>query len=881
MACLVLLNEDGSTVVHELRKERTIIGSKLDSDLVVPASGVSRHHASITRTEDGYLLEDLGSTNFTFVDENEIQSYPLCDETVFSLGKKVYILFLERRDEKKIERFVQRYRKKERTRAATFDNTTSIFTKVLPKTVKELEALIEVGATITSVLDLQEVLNLIIDKMLSLMKADRGFIMLLEKGRLVPKAARNMEKELADEERLSFSHSFARKVIEKGEVLISTNVAEDPRYKSESIISQRIISIMGAPLKVHQETIGCIYIDAKEQRRYFSDTDASFFSALANQAAIAIQNASLAEKLKKHQRFLEQTNLQLQRSLEKLIEANIKIDRKMKEISALYDLSRSLNMTDDQDSVLKLVLERSREVLGTERAVLLMYSDREDGFVPLLSSGGGGCSIEGALPADRGITGRVALGKKGLIVNNPEEYPDEECPELKGGEIRQLMCVPLLVGNECTGILGVMNSRTDKGFSEEDLNLLTSMANLAAASIEKFRLYKQRLYQEKLNQEMEDAMKVQQLLLPRELPYLPQFTFTAKYAVANKVGGDYYDFIQLPQERLAVVIADVSGHDIASAIVMAMGRDMVRMGFERTLSPARILAMTSERLKGDTQASRYITMFIGVINPEDSTLTYSNAGHNYPLLLRKGSDEFIHLKTGGFPLGLVEDYSYEEETLRLDEGDLLVLYTDGLIEAQSADGEMFQLSRLEKLVLHTRDKKLHEMAEEIYETALRFHGAETLEDDFTFVAIKKVNPPAPMRFKVPSDMALIGPAVERVCSYARTNDIPVDEFHLNLVVKEAVTNAMEHGNSFDRRKSVHITAEVREGRLVVRVRDEGSGYDPAAVLKRARRNNREKSFSERGRGLIIIHEYCDEVGYNEDGTEITLVLSPGGNRRGN
>jgi sigma-B regulation protein RsbU (phosphoserine phosphatase) len=862
---LVLLNEDKSTTTIELKKQVTTLGSKPDNDLVAPMKGVSRHHAHILLRDGQYILEDLDSTNFVFVNNQQVERHNLKDGTTFTLGDYAPVLFIDRLDETRIQKFVH-----DNAQETEAKHTTRIIHKALPKTVKELEILIEVGSHINSTLDLKQVLEIIIDKTLTLIRAERGFIMLLESDTLVPKIARNMEAELIDDQRYAFSKSFAKKVIEKKELIISTNVAEDPRYKSQSIISHRILSIMCAPLKVQEEVIGCLYVDIRESTRYFSERDAAFFSALANQAAIAIANARLTENLKMNQIFLEQTNAQLQKSLEKLIETNLKLERQRTELGVLYDVSRSINMAPDMDSILKSMLSKTRDLLGAERGSLMMYDEKLGGLVVRLVDGAK--VMPGApvvLKLGEGVAGTVAKMGKGIVVNEGARDKRFKHLFMRDSDVRQMICVPLISNDNCIGVINLVNSKKNKDFTKDDLNLMTSIANLAAVSIEKFRFYQEKLNQEKLNLEIEDAQKVQQLLLPRSMPTFPSFEFSAKYALANRVGGDYYDFIAIDEHRLAVVIADVSGHDIASALVMAMGRNLVRTFFDIHRDPAQILSKTSMVLRQDTQSSRYITMFLGILDSRDMTLVYSNAGHNYPLYLQAGASEFTSLAVGGFPLGLVDDYEYNQETIQLKAGDLLILYTDGLIEAQSPSGEMFELRRLERIIKEYQSNPIEELANTIYEKALEFTQKEKLQDDFTFVAIRTKSASKELHFSFPSRLEEVTPQVNRITAFVQSNGFFLDDkFNLILVLKEVLTNAIEHGNKFELEKHVAVSVIPTHKDLTIIVRDQGNGFNLYKVFS----ENKKNLFKERGRGLIIINEYADKVEFNEKGNEIRVIF---------
>lgn len=741
MPFVILLNQDGTTTSFTMQ-ETLSLGARKDNDVVVALKGISRRHAKIEREGDACFVEDLNSTNFVFINDEQVQRQQLQDGDTISLGDYAYLLWLEDLEPARVEAWVHARTTQEDTKNP-LDETTRIYHKDLPKTIRELEALIEVGAQLSRISNTDQVLSDTLEKVLGLMQADRGFIMLLDDdGVLKPSIARNMEvdeDEVLDGEG-QYSRSFAAKVIEQKRTLVSTNVAEDPRFQSESIISQRILSIMAAPLLCADQLLGCLYIDVKESIRYYSDEDAAFFTALANQAAIAIENARLTNSLTKHQAHLEQTNQQLQDSLQKELETNHKLDRKVGEISALYEASRKLNEASDVSSVMQKILEQTRHVVRCERASLMMYDRNHEAYITRLVKG-----LEAKAPPEltrlrsgEGIAGAAVQARQGVIANLGHKDPRFQARNERDQHIRSLMSVPLVSGSgdRIYGVINLVNAESQEGFRQEDLELVNSLATLASVSIDKFNGLRAMLEQEKHNQEIEDAHKVQTMLLPRGTPNNPHFEFAAQYILANRVGGDYYDFIPIGGGRIALVIGDVSGHDIASALVMAMGRNLIRTLFEHYEKPSEVLAKTSSVLRRDTHASRYITMFLAVLDPNTMTMTYSNAGHNYPLWLTKGSTSFANLEAGGFPLGLVDDFNYMEDTVPLTPGDLLILYTDGLIEAQAPSGEMYALERLEHSIMEIREQSCQDITRHVYSQVSTFLGSSKLQDDLTFVTMR-------------------------------------------------------------------------------------------------------------------------------------------------
>jgi serine phosphatase RsbU (regulator of sigma subunit) len=370
----------------------------------------------------------------------------------------------------------------------------------------------------------------------------------------------------------------------------------------------------------------------------------------------------------------------------------------------------------------------------------MMYDRNQEAYITRLVKG-----LEVQAPPEltrlrsgEGIAGAAVQARQGVIANQGSQDPRFQVRSERDQRIRSIMSVPLVSGSgdRIYGVINLVNAESPEGFRQEDLELVNSLATLASVSIDKFNGLRAMLEQEKHNQEIEDAHKVQTMLLPRGTPNSPTFEFAAQYILANRVGGDYYDFIPIEGGRIALVIGDVSGHDIASALVMAMGRNLVRTLFERFEHPSEVLAKTSSVLRRDTHASRYITMFLAVLDPATMTMTYSNAGHNYPLFLTKDANSFRNLEAGGFPLGLVDDFNYMEETVPLTPGDLLILYTDGLIEAQAPSGEMYALERLEHSILESREQSCQDITRHVYSQVSTFLGPARLQDDLTFVTMR-------------------------------------------------------------------------------------------------------------------------------------------------
>ncbi|WP_067051758.1 PP2C family protein-serine/threonine phosphatase [Methanofollis ethanolicus] len=243
---------------------------------------------------------------------------------------------------------------------------------------------------------------------------------------------------------------------------------------------------------------------------------------------------------------------------------------------------------------------------------------------------------------------------------------------------------------------------------------------------------------ERKKAEMQIAADIQHTFLPKAIPPLKGFDLAAVSCPAREVGGDFYDAIRLQNGTTGLVIADVSGKSVPAALYMALSRTIIRAmaGWHPRVS--RTLADTNAMILSQSDSGMFVTLFYGVLDEEKRMLTYANAGHNPPLLLRAGSDEFVRLMPTGIALGAVDEMEYGEETVGIGPGDMLVLYTDGVTEAINAGTEEFGETRLKETALGLRDRPAHEVIRGVRDAVLGFAGEEPQFDDITLMVLKGV-----------------------------------------------------------------------------------------------------------------------------------------------
>ena len=236
---------------------------------------------------------------------------------------------------------------------------------------------------------------------------------------------------------------------------------------------------------------------------------------------------------------------------------------------------------------------------------------------------------------------------------------------------------------------------------------------------------------------MQVAQRIQASLLPQQLPSAPGYELAHVWEPAREVGGDFYDFIALPEGKLGVVMADVADKGIPAALFMATTSTLLRMAAQDHAAPDQVLLAANTGINANNREELFVTAWYGVLNPATHRLVCANAGHSLALHVRARDGSIRRLRPAGMPLGVVDDPGLRRETVRLAVGDLLVLYTDGLTDALDEAGEEFGQARLETLLRHQRGQSATEVATAIHQAVLNHIGHTALFDDVTLAVVKR------------------------------------------------------------------------------------------------------------------------------------------------
>ena len=279
-------------------------------------------------------------------------------------------------------------------------------------------------------------------------------------------------------------------------------------------------------------------------------------------------------------------------------------------------------------------------------------------------------------------------------------------------------------------------------FTAEDLDLLTTMTSQSATALENATLFKENLEKGRMEEELKIAHDLQMSMLPGRAPEIEGVTIAARSIPAREVGGDFYDFIEIqgngPGKKLGLVIADVSGKGVSGALVMSAARSTYRVLAEAHPSVEEVMSIANRRLQRDIKKGMFVALVYAVLDPQRKTLTLANAGQTQPILSSGDHTPPSYIETEGerFPLGILPDCQYQERQLRVNEGDTLVFYTDGIVEAMNGTGELYGFERFMAAIHEGWELDANGLLDKLIEDVSRFEGGLEPHDDVTIVVVK-------------------------------------------------------------------------------------------------------------------------------------------------
>ena len=369
------------------------------------------------------------------------------------------------------------------------------------------------------------------------------------------------------------------------------------------------------------------------------------------------------------------------------------IEQLNRRVEVLGELAADLAQTFDEQTMFGRVMERLFELLPRAERGLLLIQDDGGALVPKIARTRAGEDVR--IGASRTLLQEVISRRQGILsVDAQGDQRFSAAESLIASGIRTLVCVPLYAYDRVYGVIQVDSTRGTLPFVEADLALALAVARQLAMALANARMHRQLLEQELFQRDLALARSIQRHFLPRHPPEVPGACFAVEYSPALAVGGDYYDFLYLPDGRLGLAIGDVSGKGVSAALYVAKLGSELRYAAAALDQPARILERVNAELAADNDEAMFVTLLLAALDPVSGQLAIVNAGHLRPVLRQRDGGVRLLDTPAQSPLGVREDVRFEQTLHQVDRSEVLALYSDGVTEATSRSRELFGDERL-------------------------------------------------------------------------------------------------------------------------------------------------------------------------------------------
>jgi sigma-B regulation protein RsbU (phosphoserine phosphatase) len=486
--------------------------------------------------------------------------------------------------------------------------------------------------------------------------------------------------------------------------LLVDDVSKDEHYISAN---PNVRSELAVPLIVKNKVIGVLDIES-ETSGFFTREHQRLLEVVASRMAVAVENARLYTR----------------------------VSRQAQTLTVLNEISRELTSILDLDDLLERIGLLLKRVIDFQMFTILLWNDRTQQFEHRFSSRyGERVTRERNVTLGKGIIGTAAQQREPLLA--PDVRKDSRYV-MENPETRSELAVPLIYKGQVIGVLDLEHTRVNY-YNEDHMRTLSTLGAQIAISIANARLY-QRIHEEeqRMERDLEMARKVQLRLMPSRPPKLERAELASKFLAARSIGGDLYDFLDYGPGRKAVAVGDVSGKAAPAALYAALVSGILRSLAPQHLSPAALLTALNDQLQERKLDAQYVTMLIAVWDDSNQTLQIANAGSVQPLFvsMRANGPEVKTIQAEGFPLGLFPNAEYEEFTLSTRPGDFIVFFSDGIVDAVNAEGDMFGDARLTAVLQGQSHATAAGTVDAILEAVSDFQSGVDHFDDETVVVLR-------------------------------------------------------------------------------------------------------------------------------------------------
>lgn len=567
-----------------------------------------------------------------------------------------------------------------------------------------LRTFIEINREIAAILDLDRLLQKIAELTHRIVPYQIFAIMLLdeEKDELYHRFAIGYGRDV-EAVRVKVGTGITGTAVKERRPIVVDDVRNDPRYIN---VVERARSELAVPLIAQNRVVGVLDIESPEVG-YFKDEQVMILDLLASQIAIAIENARIYQS--------ERQNRQM--------------------LALLFNISLDMGSTLEVDELVHKIAEAVNSVIHYNIFSILLIDHRRNLLRPRIVIRYNAESFEKhEVPLDKGLVGYSA--SRNVPVRVPDVSKDPRYINVHP-ETRSELAVPLTYKGKVIGVLDLESTEINF-FNDYHERLLMTLAIRVALALVNAELYEKVSDNEaRMERELNIAREIQHQLLPDEVPEMPPLDIATSIVPLQELGGDLYDFIHFDDGRLAIAVGDVAGKGLPAALYGALASGIIRARATRKYLPGQMLELVNKSLAQRPIESQYVALIYAVYDPKSRKVTMANSGFPYPLFSHEGRCAPVEL--AGTPLGMFPESRYHEAEVILDPGDVLLFYSDGLIEAHSTTDEEFGLRRLADVLCRVRGKSAAEIVAAIVD-AVRQHSGSCPQDDQTVVALRMGGP---------------------------------------------------------------------------------------------------------------------------------------------
>ncbi len=418
-----------------------------------------------------------------------------------------------------------------------------------------------------------------------------------------------------------------------------------------------------------------------------------------------------------------------------LRDENSRLRRAVDELCILNELASTISALSNFEDVVRKIISRSIRAIDAEQGVITLVEEHPENPARTLVRTTVSSVEQTQFHLDQALLGWMILNKRPLTINNPRA--DKRFSGMPwNSAVRSILCVPMLIRSSLKGILTLYNKRFDTGFTDDDQRLLAIIASQSAQVVENARLSEEERALLQIRHEMKLASQIQADLLPKDMPRLPGYDIAGATFPARIVGGDYFDMIPICENKTAFCLGDVAGKGLPAALLAANLQATLRGEASPLASVAECVRKLNCRLYRTTGPEKFATLFYGILDSGAHTMRYCNAGQEPPFIFRRGGEP-VRLCEGGPLVGIAEELPFGEEEVPLDEGDILVVYSDGVTEAMDCTRGQFGETKLVEVVTENREASAGQLIEKIVSAVREHAGVAPQHDDITAVVVKR------------------------------------------------------------------------------------------------------------------------------------------------